>query len=269
MTGFDILARGPLPARRVCARSVTSDRLTFPEWESSIEALWQEGLALSQREGRVLFDGPVLRLVEHRLLEDAAGLELLVAEGSYRDFYGTNLRQGHRLGPVAWDHYENPVGTSAVVITADGRAVLGRRSDHVMHYGGLGHCFGGTLEPRDRRADGEIDVEGSIRRELHEELGLEEADIERLDCLGLVRDHEIVQPELLFSANVSLELEALELRWLAASSRYEHSALIDWPHEPEAMRAAARQADVVAVAHAALLFLAESSPAQNPTPPRP
>src|SRR5204862_6660500 len=100
---------------------------------------------------------------------------------------------------------------------------------------GYVHTFGGSLEAEDQKADGRIDAFDSVMRELYEELGLTAADVEPLVCVGLVRDREIVQPEMLFETRVHLTFDELVHRWRGAEARDEHAELVDLPDDPDAI----------------------------------
>ena len=67
---------------------------------------------------------------------------------------------------------------SALIFSSDGALLLGRqRSGHLN--GGLCYPPGGFIDVRDIEADGSIDIEASVRREIAEELGLGTADLRR------------------------------------------------------------------------------------------
>lgn len=64
---------------------------------------------------------------------------------------------------------------SAAILSADGALVLGRMSHDTVN-GGKVTLPGGSLEPSDVLADGRVDIDGSIARELAEETGLTAAE---------------------------------------------------------------------------------------------
>jgi hypothetical protein len=71
---------------------------------------------------------------------------------------------------------------SAVILSSDGAVLMGRMSAHTLN-AGMVYPPGGSLEPRDLRENGEIDLLGSISKELDEETGLSIHDAE---AVGLV-----------------------------------------------------------------------------------
>lgn len=221
---FHILATGRFDREQVNIRYSPVSRPTVDKLERLIAAEWDKRLALARAQGRVLFNGDLFRYLDHQIVEST--LTLTVGPTCYRDFVGTNFYNHHRLAEFGWHTFANPVGTTATVFTADGRIVYGRRSSRVAFHADHVHTFGGTLEVADRAADGTIDAFDSVVRELFEELGLRREDLRDLVCVGLIRDTEIVQPEMLFETRVDLTGAELVARWETAASRDEHDGLV-------------------------------------------
>ncbi|MBN2562253.1 MAG: hypothetical protein JXQ75_15115 [Phycisphaerae bacterium] len=162
-------------------------------------------------------------------------LHLTVGPTCYRDFVGTNLYNSHRLGEFDWHFFSNPIGTTATLVTADGLICCGRRSSRVAFHAGYVHTFGGGLEEQDRAADGSIDPFVSLCRELTEELAIQRAELADLCCVGLIRDTEIHQPELLFEARLAMTADVLRSRWESAECRDEHDEIVTLPDQPGAI----------------------------------
>jgi len=214
-------------------------RPTTPALEALIADAWERQRAVAAREGKLLFNGALLRYVDHatRRAADGGGATfwLTVGPTCYRDFVGTNLYNHHRLAELGWERFANPVGTTATLTTADGRICYGRRSQRVSYHAGHVHTFGGALEVSDRQSDGTIDPFASVCRELAEELAVEAAELTDLRCVGLIRDKEIHQPEMLFEARVGLSYGELAARWRAAETADEHEGLVQLADRPEAV----------------------------------
>ena len=237
-----LLFAGRFPRDAVRATLLAVPRPTTPELEALIERRWRAAVERAARDGRELFDGAPLRLAELPVVHSASSsVELKVARSSYRDFVGTNLAQAEstaalaarpadRGGRYPWHCFGNAIGTSALVLTADGIVVAGRRSERVFGLPGWLHGFGGMLEADDSRAAGAtVDVFASMERELEEELGLAPSDLSELVLLGALREPRCDQPELLFAATTRLTRAALSTRFAGAPSRSEHAALVDLP----------------------------------------
>ena len=219
-------------------------RETNPEIDALIESTWQEKLREAEAEKRTLYNGLQGRLIKSEVLakEDGAGrgtsrvsgLRLVLGTTCYRDFVGTNLYNARLAETYGLACLANPLGTSAVIITADGYLLYGRRNDRVVFHAGYLHTFGGSLEAADQSEDGSFDVLGAIRRELYEELLLADGEITELVCTGLVRDHQIMQPELLFEATVGITRDDLLARFDATTDP-EHDAIEACYDEPTAI----------------------------------
>jgi hypothetical protein len=256
---FVVVCHGIFMPDRVRVAYEPAPRPTTPALEALIAVEWERQVALARQSDRVLFDGRLLRYVRHEvrtgLHGDGASLKLTVGPTSYRDFVGTNLYNHHRLDEFGWERFANPIGTTATLITRDGRICYGRRSDKVAYHASHVHTFGGALEEGDRRSDGEIDAFGSVLRELHEELGLREGEVLNLRCVGLIRDTEICQPELLFEGALDMTAEDLAVRWQSAESRDEHAEIVSLPDEPEAIVPFVRGCGPIAPVAVGALFL--------------
>ena len=256
--GCRLLVRGPFEPGDVTVRVRAQARPTTPELERRIEATWQATLAQAQIDGRNVFNGEVLRWLGADLRTDGPRrrLELTVAPSTYREFVGTNLdpelKPDVAGGDLPWSHFGNAMGTSSVLVTKEGAVVVGRRSTTVVGYAGALHSFGGMLEAVDLEA-GAVDVFRSLERELREELGLRDEEIESPVMEGIILEPLIHQPEMIFHVRTSLTFQELQSRWKSAESGDEHDELLAFeeaPADPEGEFA--RLAPVSPIGRAAL-----------------
>lgn len=232
-----VQACGRFPRERVRVTFDAAPRPSTPALDAFIAEEWQRQIALAEGTQRMLFNGEMLRYVSHSVEAEAPRqrFEMMVGPTCYRDFVGTNLYGGHWLERVGWESFSNAVGTTATILTADGMICYGRRSQRVAFHAGHVHTFGGALEMNDRAADGSVDVFGSLRRELREELALTSDDIAAIECVGLIRDKEIHQPELLFEARVRLTADEIRVRWESAEAKDEHEGLVSFRDDSAAI----------------------------------
>lgn len=243
---------------RVLVRAVDVQRPTTPELDALIESEWERRMAEAHKNERMLFNGPMLRYVDHALETNRAGARIFrmtVGPSCYRDFVGTNLYNHHRLPEFGWHRFANPIGTTAILVTADSRICFGVRSSRVSYHASHVHTFGGSFEGRDRRPDGSVDPFESLTRELKEELDLNLDELVGLACVGLIRDNEIHQPEMLFEARLTLEAAALRKRWIGAECRDEHDDLVTIRDAPEAIVPFIKSAGLIAPVAIGALFL--------------
>lgn len=247
---FSVAVLGPFERGAVATLWRDEGRMSNSHLEALIEQTWLDQKEAADREDRILFNGEMARLIGASV-EDGC-LQLRLGPTNYRDFVGTNLFNGQLFATLGPMYFSNPLGTTATVVTRDGWIGYGRRSHRVAFHAGYLHTFGGALEMQDRHADGSFDVFDALSRELREELAIEGRDIERWHVTGLVRDHQIHQPELLLDVCVRLTRADLldRLDWEADDQ--EHTALEWCADDPAAvvpfLRAAGRVAPVCVAA---------------------
>lgn len=197
-----------------------------------LKAAWPEHVERVTRAGGVLFNGPMVRYLGHDLRQ---GKLIIRAEPTdYATFFCTNHLNAHLGDVIGWEHFANPIGISANVLTRDGWILYGRRSPRVAIHPDAVHAFGGTLEPTDRDAGGGLDLFASMARELREELGLSPDEGVNLLCLGMLRDPNLRQPEFVFDAAVDVARADLEAR-LAADDP-EHEAIVAVRDQPDSLQ---------------------------------
>lgn len=142
-----------------CWLEVTDARWEFADaHHAEIEAHWQRRKA----DNPAFFNGALFIMTHH----DLAGEELH-AELARTDFKSMLYwrETGFRDASVA-----DAFG-SALIRSVEGHVLLGRQRPGNIN-GGLVYLPGGFIDARDERADGTIDIEASIARELAEETGL-------------------------------------------------------------------------------------------------
>lgn len=227
-------------------------RPTTPAIEAIIQREWETQQAQITHTGGSLFNGNVARLL--RATGTPSSLHLTLGPTCYRDFVGTNLHNAQQVAGLDPKALGDPLGISVLPVTRDGYLVLGRRSQLVICHAGFLHCFGGMLEESDRRADG-YDVFGGALRELREELGIKTNEVSNIMTMGLVRDHALRQPELLFDANIKLSRAEVAARFASTLADGEHSAIEFVYDDPASITTfMQRTNDVTPVAQAALLL---------------
>jgi 8-oxo-dGTP pyrophosphatase MutT (NUDIX family) len=222
-------------------------RRPHAELDDLVARVWQEQMEACRQAGRLLFNGSMVRYLRHEVRDGVFSID--AGPTDFANFLATNLLNWQRGEELGWDVFSNALGCSTLPVTADGRLLLGRRSDRVIFHAGYVHVIGGGLEGQDKRDDGMVDGFAAARRELLEELMLKPAEVGEMVCLGMIEDLTIRQPELVFEA-------ALRLTWAEVAARLdpddphqEHTKLLACADEPGAIAAFIReQAPITPVA---------------------
>ncbi len=236
---FVTLAFGRFAPNEVRVTFDGTPRPSTAELDALIGTEWERQVRKAKETGAVLFDGELLRYMGHAVRDDlppgGRRLDLTVGPTSYRDFVGTNLYNSHRLEEFGWHRFSNPVGTTATLVSSDGKICYGRRSSSVAFHAGHVHTLGGALEIGDQDSSGKVKPFSSVQRELSEEVDLQPEDILDLWCSGLIRDNQICQPELLFEGTIRLTADELRERWRRAESKGEHEEIVTVPDASDAL----------------------------------
>jgi 8-oxo-dGTP pyrophosphatase MutT (NUDIX family) len=100
---------------------------------------------------------------------------------------------------------------SAAILSSDGAVMMGRMSAHTIN-GGKIYPPGGSLEPRDLRDNGAIDLLGSIAKELEEETGLLVDDSQPAGLIAVFDEQRVS-----IAQGLRFDLRAEEITKLAQS----------------------------------------------------
>jgi 8-oxo-dGTP pyrophosphatase MutT (NUDIX family) len=213
-----LLAQGLWSPAQVIATTTVSSRPIIPDIEKIIAQTWTEQ---TSRPDSILFDGTMSRLESFQT--QGPELHLNLSTTSYRIFLGTNLYHADLAQQFGRPALANAIGMSAALLTADGQLVMGRRNNRVAYYPNRIHPFAGSLEPRDVP-----NIFDGIRRELEEELRLDNDDVTDLRMLAIIEDRRLFQPEFIFFAQTPLTASAL----CDSLDQSEHDSL--WMHDATA-----------------------------------
>lgn len=165
MSGLDGIAVTPIAG--------VEARLMPEEWpwarrnRDLIDAHWDR----LRRDNPAYYNGRVLVRRQQTLREGR--LALAYVETDYASFL--TFRDRGFPDPTAGNAF-----AMAALRTADHAFLLGRMADHTANAGKI-YFPAGTPEPKDVRADGTVDLAGSVLRELTEETGLTAAQVELTD----------------------------------------------------------------------------------------
>lgn len=186
------IAGGLLPVQVLDIR-MTRETWAFEErYRNDIEENWRRLVS----ENPYLWNGRVLKLTDWHL--EGGRFEGRMVDTAYAAF-------------LAWRDWGYPdpgvrnLFGSAVVRSSDGALIFGRMAAHTAT-AGLCYPPGGNLDHADITADGAVDIEGSIARELAEETGL---DARAAEKQGLVAVFD--GPRISISAILAFPMSADEV----------------------------------------------------------
>lgn len=183
--------------------------------EERISDIWGDELKLNPN----LFSGPIL-VAQGIDVIDRTRLRVQCVESEYKYFMGTTHESvAPLLLPDTLVH--RAIGFLAVTITGDGYCILGVRSPKI-DWPTLRHVV-----PAGRLTPWQEHPYKGVRDEFRTELGLEEADIVSLTCLGVVADltWRRLNYEFVFLARTTLTFWQVMERARNAKSASEHCQL--------------------------------------------
>jgi 8-oxo-dGTP pyrophosphatase MutT (NUDIX family) len=123
-------------------------------------------------------------------------IELQLSDTDYKEFVGT--RGYEFIRRYGREQSANPLSVGAVLVTRDNRIILGERSAAGIDAGKSTISVpAGYIDPKkdvtstsNKNNKNSIDIFNAIRREIYEEIGIEEKDIGDLICIGLIDNKE-------------------------------------------------------------------------------
>lgn len=186
-----------------------------PELESLIQSATQGrkrkidefNAALSEgATEKRFFDGELARLHPHDIAISGTSLLLRLGITTYFTYTGTRSRGA--LQRFGYDKLGLPLGVCAILFvpSEDGtkKLVYTVRNPVNENYPGWYHAVGGTVQTVEH---GIANPNSSIKKEIGEELGLSEKEVQMNGIAGLVMNNFDVHPELIYLADVSTPIE--------------------------------------------------------------
>ena len=235
---FGFLVRGVFHSGRISLQIDPEPRIYDEPTRKLIDEAW-ENARLNPNLN--LFNGNVLTL-RSAVKEDKL-LDVRLGVTDYKSFYGTNVRNFHRLPK---DQLANAIAVCGTVLSSDQTVIMCNRSRKVAEGQEEWHVIGGTMEislPRyaqilqdvcDDAQSVVTQVFGPFKRmqkELEEELALTSDDIEVMVCTGVGKNLKIGKPEFLMTVMTRLDSGQLVDNAQRAVDRDEHTEILAVPVE--------------------------------------
>ncbi|WP_246651683.1 NUDIX hydrolase [Rhizobium laguerreae] len=136
------------------------------------------------------FDGSLLRMASYQV--DGERLSIAASRTRFSAYVATR----HPAFASEHPHADraDPLGLTAIVLTADGNVIVTKRSLLAdQNPGGL-YLIGGYAEPGD--SDGPVDIFNEIAREVEEEIAVGDVSRSEAVAIGLAYDPVFCHPEL-------------------------------------------------------------------------
>ena len=219
---FRVLVRGIFPAHNLEVRWREGEPDFPTEHRQAVLSYWDRLLA--SRPQANLYDGPLCRLEEFRVVDDV--LVLTLGRTRYRDLLYSNAHAQVLAAADRADLLSRALGVSAVVKTADKQIVLLQRSQHVGEAPGMLDVVGGHIQPEAESPGTAPDPLAAIVAEVVEELNVPPGSLGPWLCLGLIETTETRKPEMIFSVGLadSFSVVAECSRW--ACDHFEFDGLL-------------------------------------------
>ncbi len=214
---FQILFRGFWPEGRVRVHYRPQLTAWPQELEKASSAYWSR----LQSKNPHLFNGELATLLAYRRSSTGI-LSLTLGRATYaRLMYSNRMAEKWRFRQQQ-DRLVRVLGISAIVVTADSRIVVVKRSDRVGEYPGHWDVPGGHIHPP---GSGAPEIFAAIEEELQGEIGLTPADLAAKAVIGLAENRANAKPELVFRVEATCDLSDIRRRWHRAPEREEFTAV--------------------------------------------
>ncbi|WP_307146561.1 NUDIX domain-containing protein [Rhizobium tibeticum] len=191
------------------------------EAKAEQEKIWSEFAA----KRPPAFDGQLLRLKSFAAEEHS--LTLLVERTTFSAYITTRAPEFINAFPKSGR--ADPLGLTVLVVSRDGKLVLTQRSLSAEQNPGAIYFIGGYAEPS--KIDGDVDLFGEAAREVKEEVGIDDLDLDRTWVIGLAYDPVYCHPELFFLAQSELSEQEIVEKSASAVDRQEAHNLYFAPLE--------------------------------------
>lgn len=210
MLEFEMLARGLFRPEELAIHYDPTLTMPFtPTIREWMDNLWQEKLALAQKRNVPLYNAPLFRLIEAEVVSNHS-LKLVLSDTGYKEYVTT--REPAFASQHTRQELSNALGVCSVVETSDGHILLDKR-EGVDTYVGRYHVIGGFFErDLDLTSTAYPDPFAAVRREIHEETGVQSDDIRQQYCFGAAYDLLTPHAELCFLTQLNIPLATVLTR---------------------------------------------------------
>jgi len=211
MNEYRIIYSGVFYQENLIHHLIPGERIYSKEAQVEIDRNWDK---INKNTDLDLFNGRVYSLLKSELID--GNIHYYIQETDYKSFCGTNMN-GNFHGTKA-----DILAICSIIETSDEFVILGKRSNNVAECRNIWHVFGGNL---DEVISGKEPAFLAIKKEIQEELGINENEITSIKCLGLGLNLKIKKHEFLFLTKTSLSSKCIQDCYLNAADMNEHQYL--------------------------------------------
>lgn len=201
---FEISAEGKFQPEQIEVQITNGSLKRSVESENFIEQQWQQKLADGLKSWPNDTKPTRYRLAGTKVMDNRLILTLDPCV-SYRDFAGSNSSDfAKRFGP---DYLPRALAVTVILIAKNKNGeeqilMTLRKPDHDYKAGGYHISTGGFME-----IDKETDPTRAALRELHEESGIDETELNSLVCIGVVANPWTKHSDIVYEAKTALSVE--------------------------------------------------------------
>jgi hypothetical protein len=196
-----ILTKGKFAKNRITI-SYNSKKHSRGKLEKEfINSKWEN----QKRKKGLLFNGKMFGVGSYAITKNAIRLTLF--QTTYKEYVGT--RSSQFVKKFGIQNIANPLSIGCILETLDDKVVIVKRSSNVDTSKGKFSIPSGWLSPSHDIKNGKIDVFCALKREIKEEIHLDEKHVGSLVCLGLVFNSKFYQTFMPFFAKLNVDSELL------------------------------------------------------------
>lgn len=218
---FKILIEGSFAEKEVQISFTDKKRKTNEHIEKVINEVWSDTKKGRMSVNLELWDSIVYNL--HSAGVKEAKLTLEIGETTYKELQGTNATNWI-LGDIYGKEYlANGLLVQILLFTKSGELVLGSRNTGVKEGLETLAIFGGTIDKDEIVLTDSSDLFQAAKKELFEEVGIEDGDLEDFKLTALIEDWKHY-PVLYFHASSNLRKDEI-LKKFETKATDEHTGL--------------------------------------------
>ena len=185
----------------VIASSQESEWKANPEYDDLVKETWKQKQSLAKEDGVNIWDGTYYRVANLAQIEESGKLSFELGTVPYR-YIATAQDLNNSFIANKFEPF-NHLSTATMIRTSDGRYIFGKRSRN-----GQLDVIGGGAQKDEMEIEKGIDLERNLRKEMFEETGIQDSQIESLQGIGIVQS---ITTNIIFMSLVQLTVSQYQM----------------------------------------------------------